>query len=235
VADELTEEHLDVYDGRAGWWNPDHGELDIPDGWEFLPRGDAFLTRRVKAAGRYWLAWSPRTRSRPHRRALGLWAPKATIEAAQTEADATQAKRVRQRAEGAKYRARQEDRYREHLAAAIVDYLDFAPEYGDLAADIAAAAAARAGEVGSGRVGRTRTLTLEERASLAARAHIRHRHTTYHEALAELSDGLLSGDEWIYREAKSTAQLEVDIFLDRHRRQPKTRRAHPARGVPQRP
>jgi hypothetical protein len=219
VDKDLTEEQLDAYDTRAGWWNPDHGDLEIPDGWEFLPRGDAFLTRRVKAAGRYWLAWSPRSRSRPHRRKLGLLAPKTVIDAAEAEAAATAAKRAQQRVEGAKHRARQEDRYREQLAAAILDYLDFAPEHGELAGDIAATAATRAGEVGSGRVGRTRTLTLEDRAELAARAHIRHHHTSYHDTLADLPiESMLYGDDWLYREAKATAQLEVDDFLDRHRR-----------------
>jgi hypothetical protein len=105
-----------------------------------------------------------------------------------------------QRAEGAKYRGRQEDRYREQLTAASVDYLHFAPEHGELAADIAAKAAGRAGEVGSGRVGRTRTLTLEERAELAARAHIRHHHTSYHDAVAELPiEAALFGDDWLPR------------------------------------
>jgi hypothetical protein len=28
VLDELTGEHLDVYDTKAGPWNPDHGDLE---------------------------------------------------------------------------------------------------------------------------------------------------------------------------------------------------------------
>ena len=46
--------HLDVYDTRDGPWNPEHGDLEIPEDWEFLPAGDAFVTRQVKAAG----AWA---------------------------------------------------------------------------------------------------------------------------------------------------------------------------------
>lgn len=34
---ELLTEHLDVYERRDGLWNPDHGELELPDGWELLP------------------------------------------------------------------------------------------------------------------------------------------------------------------------------------------------------
>ena len=42
-----------------------HGDVEIPDDWEYLPSGDAFLTRTVKAAGVYWLSWRPRSRTRP--------------------------------------------------------------------------------------------------------------------------------------------------------------------------
>jgi len=50
---DLTTLHLDVYMARNGPWNPDHGETEIPDDWEFLASGDAFVTRRVKAAGMF--------------------------------------------------------------------------------------------------------------------------------------------------------------------------------------
>lgn len=60
VAEEdLTRLHLDVYDTRDGPWNPDHGSVTIPDGWDFLPAGDAYLTRTVKADGVFWVARRP--------------------------------------------------------------------------------------------------------------------------------------------------------------------------------
>jgi len=91
--------------------------------------------------------------------------------------------------------------------------LDFAPEHTDLAQTIATEAAQRAGEVGSGRVGRTRTLSLDERAALAARALIRHRYTHYEERLIqEVWD-----DDYLYREVKSDAHHEVDQYLQQHR------------------
>ena len=65
---DLTGLHLDVYSTRDGPWTLDHGDLVIPDDWDFLPSGDAFVTRRVKAAGRFWVAWRPRGRNRPHSR-----------------------------------------------------------------------------------------------------------------------------------------------------------------------
>ena len=218
VAGEPTREHLDVYESRDGWWNPDHGDIDIPPGWELLPRGDTFLTRRVKADGPYWLAWSPRSRTRPHRQAIGVLAPQTAINQARAVAEATATKRAAQRKAGAKQRDRQEATYRTELAAAIVAYLDFAPHYSQLATEIAERAAARAGEVGSGRVGRTRLLTLEQRAELAARADIRHHHTAYEDNLAELYPDDLIGDDWLYREIKTTAHGDVDDFLDQHRK-----------------
>jgi hypothetical protein len=184
---DLTRLQFDVYMTREGPWNPDHGEIEIPDDWEFLPSGDAFVTRRVKTAGRFWVAWRPRGRNRPHRRRLGLWAPKETIEAAEAEAAATETQRSKRREHSARSRASQEAAYRDELEDGIRRFLAFAPEHVDLADRIAREAATRAAEVGSGRVGRTRTLSLEQRSSLAARAVIRHRHTSYEDDLFDAS------------------------------------------------
>jgi len=172
---DIAGQQLDVYMTREGPWNPEHGDLEIPEDWDFLASGDAFVTRRVKAAGTFWVAWRPRGKNRPHRRRLGLWAPKTAIEEAWAEAAATEAERARQRERGAKSRERQEVVYRDELADAIRRFLAFAPEHSELAEEIAAEAATRAAVMGSGRVGRTRTLSLDERAVLAARALIRHR------------------------------------------------------------
>jgi hypothetical protein len=218
VSEDRTGEHLDIYDTRNGWWNPDLGEVELPDGWELLPRGDTFVTRRVKAAGKYWLVWSPRTRNRPHRTAIGLLAPTTAINEARGAAEATAEQRARRRTASTTYHDRHEERYRKELAAAIVTYLDFAPKHALLADQIAERAAARAGEVGSGRVGRTRLLSLDERAKLAARADIRHNHTSYEQDLDDVSEGDLVGDAWLYREIKSTAHVAVDDFIDLHRK-----------------
>jgi hypothetical protein len=70
VAEPDLTAHLDVYDTRDGPWNPEHGDLEIPEDWEFLPAGDAFVTRQVKAAGAYWTAWSPAAETD---RTVGVW------------------------------------------------------------------------------------------------------------------------------------------------------------------
>lgn len=215
---DLTRLHLDVYDTREGPWNPEHGELEIPDGWDFLAAGDAFVTRSVKAAGTYWVAWRPRGRNRQHRRRLGLWAPRVAIEQARAKAGATETERARRRVHGARSRERREAAYREELADAIRRFLEFPPQRAELADEIAEAAAAQTAVVGSGRVGRTRTLSLDERAALAARAYIRHHLTGYHDALDDLATEDSWDDEYLYRQIKAEAQHDVDEFLAKHRR-----------------
>ena len=214
---DLASLQLDIYVTRQGRWNPDHGDVEIPDGWEFLPSGDVFLTRTVKAGGRYWLSYRPRGRNRPHRRLLGVWAPAEVIRDAELRAEATAAKRAKSRAQSARDRERREERYQEELRQAVVDFLDFAPEHAELAEQIASETAAHAAVVGSGRVGRTQLLPVEERAALAARAHIRHHHTSYHDDLDDIPLEVWDDDD-LYREVKGAARLAVDDFLDRHRR-----------------
>ncbi len=214
---DLSALHLDVYDGRDGWWNPEHDVVALPEGWEFLPTGRAFLTRSVKAGGAFWLAWAPRSRTRQHRRLLGLWAPGATIANATNQAEPTELARESRREAGARSRARQEARYQGELAEAIVTYLAFSTNHQALAQSIAAAASERAAVVGSGRVGRTRVLTLAERAALAARAEIRHTRTDYHQQLAELNP--FGEDDDLYRAIKAQAHDAVDNYLDAHRQQ----------------
>jgi Uncharacterized conserved protein (DUF2293) len=215
-SEALATQHLDVYATRNDPWNPQHGDIEIPADWEFFPSGDAFLTRTVKAAGSYWLSWQPRTRHRPHRRLLGLWAPSQSIADAQVRAEATVERREAKRALGAECRERHEERYRDEFEDAIVHFLAFASDYQELAHRIAKETALRAAVVGSGRVGRTRKLTLEERAELSARAYIRHSFTSYHDDLDTLSMEHWD-EEQLYREIKGAANEAVDRFLLEHR------------------
>jgi hypothetical protein len=218
--DDLRVLNLDVYETRRGLWNPDHGDLELPADWEFLAAGDTFVTRQVKAGGVYWNAWQPRGRNRPHRRRLGLFAPATAIGQARTDAELTQARRAQQRAVHARHRDKVEEAYRIEFASAVVTWLDFVPEHAALAAQIADAAAERAVVVGSGKVGRTRMLPLEERAALAARAAIRHRFTDYDDHLAELDPFEAEVDDFEYRTIKQSAQQAVDDFLYAHRQPP---------------
>ncbi len=109
--------------------------------------------------------------------------------------------------------------YQTELRGTVLAWLDFTPEHQDLAARIADGAAAQATVVGSGRVGRTKTLSVDERAVLAARAYIRHHHTDYHDRLDNANVGIGDDiDDDDYREIKRAAHDAVEAFLDAHRR-----------------
>lgn len=218
VDDDPASRNLDVYDTKNGLWNPDLGELECPNGWELLASGDAFLTRRVKAGGLYWVVWRPKGRNREHRRILGLVAPAEAIAAARAAATDTAELRAKQRVSNARHRERSEADYRAEFVVAVLQWLDFTDEHQALAEAIAAGSAEQAAVVGSGRVGRTKTLSLDERAALAARAYIRHHHTAYEDELFELDPFEADIDDDDYRRIKQAAQRAVDEFLETHRR-----------------
>jgi len=126
--------------------------------------------------------------------------------------------RPRQREVNARQRDRAEAAHREELAAAVFRWLDFAPHHSLLATELCVGAVEQAAVLGSGRAGRVRTLPLEERAELAARAFIRHRHTDYDDRLAELDPLAVEMDGAEYRRVKRNAHRAVEAFLESHRR-----------------
>jgi len=212
-----SNEILWVYPPRTeseSWWCCQYGNIEIPEGWEALPPGDAFVTKQVKLMGPHWVAKKP---AKGYTRTLGIWAPKENIEAAQKLAEETRVQREGKRAISRARRERQEAKYRERFGKAVYEYLGFAPKHEKLARDIANSVAEHATQVGSERVGRTRKLPLEERAMLAARAHIRHNYTKYDDRLLNSEFPLEPGDS-VYREIKSEADEAVDKFLSRHRK-----------------
>jgi len=64
------------------------------------------------------------------------------------------------------------EEYRKQFEEACFRFLGFAAAHTDLARSIAAETAAHACETGSGRVGRTTRIAMDEKAALAVRAHI---------------------------------------------------------------
>ena len=187
-------------------------------GWEFLGAGDQFLTRTVKRLGPTWLLCKNDHRRRITRK-LGVYAPAENIHKAEELAQQTEVALEEKRKRGARTRAQQEDRYRQEFRAAVLGYLDFAPEHTALAEEIATATAERACQVGSGRVGRTSLLPLEEKVALAVRAYLRHNVTRYDDALFEraMQSGNLETDEGDRRALRRVAHEVVEQFLQRHR------------------
>ena len=214
---EHSNEILWVYPPRAeseNWWCRQYGNIDIPEGWEFLPLGDAFITRQAKLMGPHWVAKKP---AKGCTRTLGIWAPKENIEAVQKLAEETGGQREAKRVISQKQRERQEAKYQQQFAEAVYKYLDFVPKHEKLARDIAKSVAEYEAQVGSERVGRRRKLPLEEKAMLGARAYVRHNYTKYEDRLLSFEFPLEPGD-YSYREIKSEADKAVDKFLTRHRK-----------------
>jgi len=212
-----SDEILWVYPPRTeseNWWCRQYGNIEIPKGWDSLPPGDAFVTRQVKTMGPHWVAKKP---AKGYTRTLGIWAPKENIEAAQKLAEETRIQREVKRGISRAQREKQEAKYQEQFAAAVYEYLGFAPKHEKLARDIAKGVAEHATQVGSERVGRTRKLPLEEKAMLATRAYIRHSYTKYEDRLFDFEFPLESGD-YLYREIKSEADEAVDKFVNSHRK-----------------
>lgn len=212
-----SDEILWVYPPRTeseNWWCRQYGSVEIPEGWESLPPGDAFVTRQVKLMGPHWVAKKP---AKGYTRTLGIWAPKENIEAAQKLAEETRTQREVRRLISRAQREKQEAKYREQFEEAVYEYLDFVPKHEQLARDIAKVVAEHATQVGSERVGRTRKLPLEEKAMLAVRAYIRHNYTKYEDRLLDFEFPLEPGD-YLYREIKSEADDAVDKFLNSHRK-----------------
>lgn len=218
AASDHDDELLVVYPSRTtddSWWCATYGDLKAPQGWEFLPRGDAFITRQVKRLGLYWVVVRKR---KDYTEPLGLLAPATSIEAARALASETASRREVTRAVSRERREKQEQIYRQQFAEAVIRFLEFAPRYRALARKIAEGVAEHATEVGSDRVGRTAKLSLEEKAELAARAYIRHHHTKYEERLLRVGLFEPSHDDPIYRDLRQEAHEEVNEFLERHRR-----------------
>ena len=115
----------------------------------------------MKAAGINWVLFRPKGR-REHRRQLGLLAPADAIASAQIEAATTASRRDRERVASTRQRDKNEARYRAEFEDAVMQWLSFSSEHAAMARTIAQGAVDRAAVVGSGRVGRTKTVSLED-------------------------------------------------------------------------
>ncbi len=152
--------------------------LTVPKSWELLPPGDAGATRRVKAAGDFWLVQEKVRRRMVSR---GIWAPAETIRQVQADLAAersTETYAKRREADARRREAQQAD-YVEDFQAAVLAFLGFDPRHAALAEQLAEAVASHATPVGSGTVARTKRIPIEQRAEAAVIAWMRHQTTGY--------------------------------------------------------
>lgn len=153
-------------------------QLKPPIGWEFLPAGDAGLTRKVTAAGAFW-----RVQVQVGRRIIskGIWAQASTIDEARQEIETIRATDAyKKKLEGARRsRDQKQAQYQEEFYQAVRAYLAFAPRYAELEKAMAEAVTVHAIPVGSGTVARTLLIPIEDRAAKAVIAWMRHQTTAY--------------------------------------------------------
>lgn len=153
-------------------------QLTPPTGWVFLPAGDAGLTRKVTAAGKFW-----RVQAQMGRRIIskGIWAPETIVAEAQQELEILRATDAyKKKLAGARRRRdNKQTEYEKEFYQAVRAFLAFAPRYEAMESTIAKAVTVHAIPVGSGTVARTTMIPIETRAAKAVIAWMRHQTTTY--------------------------------------------------------
>lgn len=150
----------------------------VPKEWQFVPPGDAALTRRIKAAGDHWIVQERRGRKVFNR---GIWTSAETVQRIQADLQAERATEsfAKRRVADARRREKVQSEYVDSFTTAVLQFLAFHPRYAELAERVAQAVAAHATPVGSGTVARTARIPVEQRAEAAVIAWLRHQTTAY--------------------------------------------------------
>jgi hypothetical protein len=152
--------------------------LVVPTGWEVLRPGDASVTRKVKAAGPTWTMQEKKGRKVFSR---GVWAPAENIKAAlEAVAKQRQDPEYQRKLDNARSK-RQADEvvYVGDFKEAILGALNFHPRYVKVAERMSILISDHATPVGSGTVARTKRIPIEERATAALFAWMRHKTSSY--------------------------------------------------------
>tara|TARA_B100000609_G_scaffold198098_1_gene196856 strand:- start:3047 stop:3796 length:750 start_codon:yes stop_codon:yes gene_type:complete len=152
--------------------------LEVPEGWELLPPGDAGLTRKVKSLGPSWTVQKKRGR---RTFSQGIWAPKEHIDTAKSVIETKRMSPAYQRKleQDRLRRKKKENEYAKSFYQNVLDYLDFDEQYQKWAELLARAVAEHATPVGSGTVARTKRIPIEQRAEAAVIAWMRHQTSAY--------------------------------------------------------
>ena len=171
--------HKIVKPGLSGTFTGENGEkVSPPAGWEFLPAGDAGLTRKVTAQGVFW-----RVQAQMGRRIIskGIWAPGETIASARQEVEAVRSTAAYQKklAGDRQRRGKKQVEYEKEFCLKVRTFLAFAPRHQELEKEMAEVITVHAVPVGSGTVARTAMIPVEERAAKAVIAWMRHQTTAY--------------------------------------------------------
>ncbi len=157
----------------------ENGERLIPpQGWEFLPAGDAAITKSVKAKGETWVVQMQKGKRLISQ---GIWANKTHILSSINEVEkkrSTPEYLKRRNVELARREIKQNE-YVEAFFTEVIDFLDFHSRYQKEAILLAETVTNHATPVGSGTVARTARIPIAKRAEAAVLAWMRHQTTAY--------------------------------------------------------
>ena len=152
--------------------------VTVPDSWAFVPSGDPGLTRRLKASGECWIVVYKR---KNRIESKGLWTEASRIKQikAELEEERSSPEYIKKLEAARRARIAKQDAYVVEFRQAVVNFLNFAPCYEEMAWDIADAVTDQSVPVGSGTVARTERIPVEKRAEAAVIAWMRHQTTAY--------------------------------------------------------
>ena len=175
------------------------------DHLEFLPRGDAAVTRRSTKYSSLWAVVVQWSNSRKRYERQGVLADPAAIERALAETEADSEERARRREREAVRRERLDRKYIDQFAQAIRDEFPGIPSGDDI--KIAEHACLKY----SGRVGRSAAAKSFEPDAvfLAVQAHVRHVYTDYDKLLFKYDNRQI---------ARKTTREKIDTILAEWRR-----------------
>ncbi|HAA15279.1 MAG TPA: DUF2293 domain-containing protein [Cytophagales bacterium] len=168
-----------VKPGQNGHITNEHGLPEKPpEGWAFLPAGDAAVTRKVTAQGPIWRVQVKKGR---RMQSLGIWAPIPHIVSAKEAVESMRADPgyEKKKAQAAQYRAKKQEEYSASFEEEVARFLGFHPKHKHLESKLARLVTDHAIPVGSGTVARTQMIPVEERAEKAVIAWMRHKTTGY--------------------------------------------------------
>ncbi len=152
--------------------------LTPPSDWAFLPSGDGPLTRNVKKRG---VSWQVQVKKGRRNISKGIWVKEEYILAAKEELEAKRAtpEYARRKVADKERRDRKHNDYVGIFYQETLKFLNFHPEYHEIAVKLAQAVTDHATPIGSGTVARTERIPISERAQAAVIAWMRHQTTAY--------------------------------------------------------
>jgi hypothetical protein len=159
-------------------WDRQSNILKIPKDWDCLRPGDAAVTKTLKSLGPTWTATHKKGRKVF---SDGVWASADNIEEARRiVAEKRVAPGYANKREAAlKRRENKQAAYEANFYDALLKWLCFHPRYQTEAEKLAHLISEHAVPIGSGTVARTERIPIEQRASSAAIAWMRHQTTAY--------------------------------------------------------